>query len=383
MDDFQTGLILSAGPLAAVAALLIWGRAADRAKYKNDVTALLLVTASVVFFALSASGNFWFLFIGAGVFMFFMSPHGGLVDSITLEQTTKARIKYGPIRALGTAGFCAVSLVLTFFTEIDIQIIFISYAVFAVLAAITIKLAPPVRGYAKYPMINSDSREKNPESKGFFKAQKRRFANKNQILSKREFSLAPFFKDKKYISVLIILAAVQIGNGCLLNFLPAHLTFTLGKPQWAWGVTCFFNFIGEIAIFFFFDKLINYFGPKKLVWFSVATQAARLLVMAFFGSSMLAVVGINFLTGSFPNVIAYCLAYYINKNAAPSLRASGQTLYFAIGLNLPRFAAGVAGGFAVGAAGFPAAMLMCGIFTLILFVFYPLFNVPTKIDEPA
>ena len=50
LDEFQRGIVLSAGPLISIFALIFWGAVSDKAKFKNNVLSLLIICSSTVFF---------------------------------------------------------------------------------------------------------------------------------------------------------------------------------------------------------------------------------------------------------------------------------------------------------------------------------------------
>jgi len=336
-SDVDIGIILSIGPLIGIISLIFFGVVSDKAKYKNNVLTLIIAISAVLFYMIRLNNSLAYLVIIFAVFMFFLSPFGGLIDAVSLEYTTAAKIKYGPIRVTGSLFFGGISLiltlVLTFFGKYtDVGLIFPVFAVMAVFAIISVKMTPPVKGHAH---------------------------------GKKNLSYKEFFKDKACITLLVCLFVGQFSFGCYNNFMQNFLDINLKQAPWVWGLTVFVTIIGEIFFFIKFDYFFRRFSIKSIVVFSVLTQVLRYFSFAFlpYGVSVLVT---SLMTGSFCTVINYAAAYYINLTVKKEMRALGQTLLYAISFYIPRFLSGIVGGFTVEKFGFGTLMLFCGVINLML-----------------
>lgn len=353
-SDGEIGIILSVGPFVGIVSMIFFGIASDRAKYKNNVLIFIISAAAVVFYMARLSASLVYLIFVFGLFMFFLSPFGGLLDVVLLEYAVSAGIKYGPVRFFGSLCFGLIALFLTFALSffgdyIDVRIIFPVFAVMALFAAVSTKKLPPVKGHAR---------------------------------GKKNISYKTFFKDKTCVTLFIFIFAMQFAFGCYYDFTQNYLEKTLNLPPWVWGLTVFLTITGELVFFVKFDYFFRRFTIKNIVIFCVFMQFVRCLGFALlpFGAGVLC---ISLITGSFGTIMMYAAIYYLNLTLAKEMMAFGQTLLYAVSYYIPRGLAGVLGGFLVEKFGFTTLMLICAGLNLTLFLasgFMPFTNPDKKTD---
>jgi len=332
----EIGSLLSVGPLIGIISMIVFGIAADKAKIKNNVLMLIITVSAFIFCSLNFSGSYIFLMIILASLMFFQSPFGGLLDAVSLEFTTAAGFKYGPMRIMGSIGFGAFSLILTLIMSIfkdytDVRIIFPAYIFIAAGASAAVKMMPKVEGYAR---------------------------------GKTKVSYRDFFKDKTCITLLIFMFAGHFSFGCYNNFMQNFLEKN-NNPSWIWGLTVFFSIVGEIFFFWKFEYIFKRFKLKQIVVFAAVTQVLRYISFAFLPFSV-SVLITSLLTGSFCTVINYAASYYINLTVRKEMRALGQTLMYLISFYIPRFLSGVLGGFVVQNYSFILLMNICAVINILL-----------------
>jgi predicted MFS family arabinose efflux permease len=229
-----------------------------------------------------------------------------------------------------------LTLALTFFGDfIDVRIIFPVFAAVAFFAVISVKKIPPVKGHAH---------------------------------GKKKLSYREFFKDKVCVTLLALLFAMQFSYGCYANFMQNFLEKELGMAPWVWGLTVFCTISGELVFFVKCDYFFKRFTLRSIMIFSVFVQALRCLSFAFFAYAP-AIVATSLLTGSFGAVMVYSAACYVNLTAKKEMRAFGQTLMYAVSFYIPRFLAGMLGGFTVEFLGFSSLMAICAAINIALFAF--------------
>jgi predicted MFS family arabinose efflux permease len=339
-SESQIGIILSAGPLVGIISMFVFGVAADKAKYKNNVLIIIIIISAAAFYMIRLSDNIAYLIFVFSVFMFFLSPFGGLLDAVSLEYTTAAGIKYGPMRVMGSLAFGLISLGLTlaisFFKDYaDVKIIFPVYALMALFAAVSVKKIPPVKGHAQ---------------------------GKNKI------SYREFFRDKVCITLFVLIFAMQFAFGSYLNFTQNYLENELNQPSWIWGMTVFVMVFSEMIFFAKFEYFFRRFSVKQVIIFGVFMQVVRYLCFALlpYGTGILIT---SLITGAFPTAMMYAGAYYINMTVRKEMRASGQTLMYAVSVYVPRFLAGVVGGFTIDyLGGYSSLMFICAGLNLVLLI---------------
>lgn len=332
----EIGGLLSIGPLVGIISMIIFGIAADKAKAKNNVLVLLIVVAAVLYCSLNFNSSYIYLMIILAGLLFFQSPFGGLLDAISLEFTTAAGFKYGPMRIMGSVGFGAFSLILSLILSIfkdftDVRIIFPAYILIAGGAVISVKMMPKIEGHAR---------------------------------GKVKVSYKEFFKDKTCLTLLLFMFVGHFSFGCYNSFMQNFLDSN-HNPPWIWGLAVFFSIVGEIFFFWKFDYFFKRFKLKQIVIFSAFTQVLRYISFAFLPlSSMILITSL--LTGSFATIMNYAASYYINRTIKKEMRALGQTLIYSISFFIPRFLAGILGGFIVQNYSFILLMQICAIVNILL-----------------
>jgi len=347
LDEFQRGIILSIGPLIAIPALIFFGMMSDKAKYKNNVLAFIIAVSAILFYAVSFSTTFAYLIVIFAFVMFFLSPNSSILDAISLEYTTATRVKYGPIRIMGSLVFGVISLTLTFFTQFNINIIFISFIVMAAVSIGSVKMMPPIRGHAR---------------------------ESTKISAK---SFKEFFSDKTVVVLFLIMFIPQFSFGAYANFMPNFIISELNMPQWVWGLNTLFTIVGELIFFAKYDFFFKKFTLKQIAVSAVFVQVLRYLSYWLIPNSV-GILITSLLTGSFCALFNYIAAYYINLTAKKEFRTTAITLLYAVSFYIARFISAFMGGFIANKTSFVTLMMFCAVLNTILLVFVKF----VKIKQP-
>jgi len=336
-DEKQLGVLLSVGPLVAIFSPLIWGVFTDKATYKNTILLVTVIGSAVFYTAISLSSNFWLLLIILFALMFFMAPFNGLIDTVTLEYTSKTDVKYGPLRLCGTLGYGLVSLVLTMLIKGNYNILFITYVVLSVLMCGSVLIMPKVKGHAA---------------------------------KRQKLSIKPLLKDNRLMLYMSIIAIVEFTYGFYLNYFPRHLINNIGMLEWVWGVNVLLTVLPELPFFYNFNKLFNRFGIDKVFGFAIVLAVLRCVMFSFVANIWL-VFATSLVTGVCFAMLRYGAAIYINENVTPELKASGQSLMQGFASWLPRMVAGFLGGIIVSSIGLTGGMIVGAVLcALMLALFY-------------
>lgn len=324
-SDEIAGILLSVGPIVLIFAPVIWGMFADKAKSKNSVLAIAILGSAVFYFSLMFNQSFIYLAIMLAACMFFMSPFGSLVDIITLEYTGETGKQYGPFRVLGTLLYGLVPMILTRFTDNNINIIFPAYLCMALPTALSVMLSPKVAGHSA---------------------------------GRKKLNIAPLFKDHKLLILFFFAAASQFSWAYYLNFFPSHLESITDNYQQIWGINTFLTVLGEIPFFLAFNKLFEKLSMKFLLLFSIISTILRYLGLALL-TNVPALLVLGCVTGLAVTIFTYCASYYIGKYVSPDVKASANSLLYALGNGIPKVLAGVLGGFMTASIGYTSSMLIC------------------------
>ncbi|NLB16241.1 MAG: MFS transporter [Clostridiales bacterium] len=335
----RVGIIIASASLVAIVFPLIWGMAADRAKYKNNVLLTAVLLSAVVFTLVGLNQSFPYLLMILMLLMAAMSPFAGLIDTITLEYSSSAGVKYGPIRNTGTVLYGIIGIILSLITGSGMNAIFPAFVVTAIICAVGIMIAPKVEGHSH---------------------------------GRKKFDIKPLFKYKKLFVIYAILSLSMFGWSVYSNFFPTYMTETLGLPGWVWGVNVALSVFGEIPFFLFFDRIFDRLGIKGVLLASSTVLTVRCILIAVFktaGGIFLTAL----LTGPAITITMYCAAVFCNRYVEPELKATGHSLSQALPMGGTRVLAALLGGFLCQYLSFPGAMLICAglaALSLVLWFFF-------------
>lgn len=338
------GILLAVAQGVAIFAPLFWGVMTDKARYKKTVLLIIALGVTIFYCAVPISNNFWWLLAMLCATMFFLSALGSVLDVIGMEVATSSGINYGPMRLMGMFGYGFVSFVLSIFVENNLIIVFNVCAVLGLLCSACILLLPKIKGHANAKNMLEDSSIKQNNQ------QKPRF-----------FSL---FKEKKLLVLIAILATAQFAYGYYLNFFPTYLTVELKAPTWLWGTNVLLTTLSEAPFYLGFDALFRKFGVKKIIPVVLILTVVRYLLLALF-TNHISILVIGLLTGALSVSLLYTVQFFVNKTINPQLKASAQTLVYAVGLGVPRMLSSAIGGFLTSAIGTNYALMICSAVVII------------------
>jgi len=320
----QIGILLSIAQAVAIFAPLFWGICADKARYKKTALMIIVIGVTVFYCAVPWSDHFLWLCLTMACTMFFLSALGSVLDVICMETASTENLRYGPMRLMGMFGYGFVSFGLSFFIADNLQTVFKVCAVMGLLCCICVGFMPGVKGHA--------------------------YA--------RKMHFSPLFKGKNLPVLIAILATAQFAYGYYLNFFPSYLTNELSAPTWLWGTNVLITTLSEAPFFLWFDALFSRLGMQKILPWVAAATALRYLLLAIV-TKFAGILLIGLLTGFLSVSLLYSVNYYVNRSIAPSLRASAQTLVYALGLGIPRMLSGLIGGMMTEAWGTNVSLAVC------------------------
>lgn len=335
----RVGMIIAAASLVAIVFPLLWGMAADRAKYKNNVLLTAVLLSALVFSLVGLNQSFPYLLLILMLLMAVMSPFAGLIDTITLEYSSSAGVKYGPIRNTGTVMYGIIGIILSLITGSGMKAIFPAFVVTAAICAVGIIISPKVKGHSH---------------------------------GRKGFDLKPLLKYKKLFVIYAILGLSMFGWSVYSNFFPTYMTETLKLPGWVWGVNVALSVFGEIPFFLFFDRIFDRLGIKGVLLSSSVVITLRCIMLALLKTTG-GILITALLTGPAITVTMYCAAVFCNRYVDPELKATGHSLSQALPMGAVKVLAALLGGYLSQYLGFPGAMLICAGLTalsLVLWFFF-------------
>ncbi|SDN31719.1 MFS transporter [Alkalicoccus daliensis] len=139
----EIGILLAVGPAAAIIAQPFWGFMSDKWKTVKKVLLLCLAGTLGIGFILFQLSHFLLIIPVIYIFFSFLSPAGGLGDSLAQKVSMEKGVSFGSIRMWGSLGFGSASLAGGYLLSwIGIQHIYAVFAVFIVMAFIFAAMAP-------------------------------------------------------------------------------------------------------------------------------------------------------------------------------------------------------------------------------------------------
>ena len=319
LDNVTIGTILAVNSGVALLAQPFWGMVSDKVQSIKKVFILCLGVTAILWVTLPLYQTILFMAIAFAVLVFFEGPLPPLLDSWVLQGIkTEKSLTYGTIRLWGSVGFG-----LTLFLVgkvIDIRGINIIFPMFALLASITIILCVAFR------------------------------ADRGALVIKK-IKLEPgrLLKNVRYIAFVIFAMFLIIPNRASFLFLPV-LVKNVGGTSGDLSMAISLIAVSEIPVFLFSAYLIKRFGAVKIIFVSAFFFALRQLLFLFV-STPSQIILMQFSHGLSFAFFLPATVYYVDSMAPDNLKATAQTLCFAIFAALGGILASSLGGIVIDSYG--------------------------------
>ncbi|PLT45957.1 putative 3-phenylpropionic acid transporter [Paenibacillus pasadenensis] len=324
------GLLLSIGPFIAVLAQPAWGSLADKARSKNAVLAALLAGSGLSMLLFPLSSALPWLIVAVGLFTLFQSSTGAITDAITLEALGREASRFGRIRIGGTLGFAAMSVGFGIYAEkVRLEGMFTAYAAVMGATLLLLLLYPRVRGHQ---------------------------------FGGRKLNFLHLLRNRRLMLYMGLCFAIHMTLGYYYAFFPLYFTeIGAGKDLLGWSMVV--SALGELPFLLLSALILKRFSVSAILLAAGGVSALRWLLYAEIGSiyGALAVQALHGLTFI---VVAVTMSVYINKEVAPELRASGQTLNALLNAGAARIIGTYAGGYAVEASSLQDVFRYAGLLLL-------------------
>ncbi|MBM7094323.1 MFS transporter [Bacillus sp. H-16] len=246
LSGSQIGILLAVGPFAAILSQPFWGYMSDRWKTVKYILLTCLTGALIVGFIVFQMNEFvWIMFL-LFIFFAFMSPAGGLGDSLAQKVSYERGVSFGSIRMWGSLGFGTSSLVSGYLlAAFGIQNIYYLYAFFLIIAILFCTRAPD----------STPSRKK---------------ANlKKALLLGKDPVLALF---------LIMIFLISLTHRMNDTFLGLYIV-ELGGNEAIIGTAWFIGVITEAVVFAASAWWLRRFHPLTFITFAAVLYVLRWLLM--------------------------------------------------------------------------------------------------------
>ncbi len=317
LGESRIGILTGLQPLTVLFGSAIWGAVADYTQRHKAVLLSLIAAVSVTALVLSAGGTFMRLFLLVFVFAFFFSPIVPLIDNSALHMLGDKADQFGRLRMWGGVGWGAMAAVVgTLIERYGLQW---SFYMFIFGMAVSLLIA------ARLPVPHDSLRV--------------RFG-----VAVRQLIGAPGWIA--FVSAVFVGGA---GLGVMHNYLFLYLQ-DIGAGGGLMGISMTASTASELGFFFFADRLLLRFGPRRLLQVALLAGALRLLLYSVTTIPVL-VLAIQFLHGPAFGLLYLSAVAFAYRAAPDGLGATAQGVMNGVNFGLGALTGAVVGGFLYEAAG--------------------------------
>ncbi|MBQ6374968.1 MAG: MFS transporter [Clostridia bacterium] len=330
----QIGIINACVALVSIAAQPVWGIAADRARDRAGLVALLAVLAAASMFAFRWSARFVPLMLLACVFAGFYTSIQPMGDAIILKALNDAGKPFGPIRMAGGLSFAVCGVLFGMLLNApgrDRQIPLYIAGLCLIVAASTTAL---------------------PRTSG------------GQSGGGRSMRFSALLEQRELVRLLCFMAPVQLTMGYFYTFFSPHFMTLSGANSALLGVGYFIAAVSEVPFLLNADRWFDRFGAGTLLCASAASLALRWVLVGLAGNVWCA-LATQMLHGGGFIVMTVCMAKYISRTVPEELQASGQMLLSIVTFGIARVAGNLGGGLLAGWLGRGRVFFICSAICLL------------------
>ena len=298
LTGVEIGAIAAIQQISSIFIVPIWGMLADRYGRKRIFTMALAVSSVAIFgFMYGQSFAYFLLFMLA--FTFIYNPLTSLIDSIALDICENdPRVNYGQLRLWASIGWATSTLATGYY----IKMVGISY-IFP-LAATLLVITWAVVVFLYRPITPKNL------PKG--------------ISPKLVVTII-----KENLQLLFFLALIVVFT---IFSSPIHLFINLyyseiGASSEQMGIAFAVQSICELPFFFYGNKIVERFGIKRTLVFTMIVTAVRMLLYSLTVNPTIAII-IGSSHGICLALYLVSMVSYVHRVVPPHLKSTGQSLIY-------------------------------------------------------
>jgi MFS transporter, PPP family, 3-phenylpropionic acid transporter len=299
LSDGQIGVVIAIQQINTLLILPVWGIIADRFGRKN----ILTLTLFIVIFGLYGfifQKTFLSVLVFVYLFTLFYNPISPLLDSVALDFVEQCKkCSYGGFRLWASVGWAVSSVVTgTFINDKNSEYIFVIASVLFTLNFLILK-------FLYKPLVVTKTL-------------------KSLKLSQITTIL---FSDKRLYILLIIMLFYGVFSSPIHLFINIYY-IEIGGGYNHVGYAYLFQAMAEVPFFIFGRKIINRFGARRLIVFTMIVTAIRLLAYGFISNPWMA-IAIGTTHGISLGLFILSFISFVHQFIAPEYRATGQSFIYA------------------------------------------------------
>ncbi len=336
----QIGVLLAVGPLAAMFSQPFWGYMTDKYRTSKKIILFCIIGTLVGSLFLFQTINYYFLIGAVFIFQGFLSPVGGLGDSLTQKTAIRLSTSFGSIRLWGSLGFAIMSLLMGFLlAKIGVQYLYLPFLFFLILTLV-------------------------------FTLRIRDVETSSVPISIRDAT--KLLGNKKFMLFLVIIMFVTITHRANDSFLGIYIVEKGGNESfigWAW----FIGVVSEAVIFATATYWFRKYHALTFICIAGLLFALRWIIMGIIVNPVL-VLPLQVLHGFSFGVFYLCAFHYVTKIVPEELQSTGHLLFYSFFFGLSGMLGSSFGGVIIDYGGASFLYVILGISAIIGAIFIVLYQ---------
>ena len=247
MSSGQIGVLMAINPFVSIIAQPLFGTQTDKASSKNKVYNILMFLTVIGLLLIPMNTNYRYVILIIFIVSIFQAALLPISESITLESLEHIGQSYGPVRMAGTVSYALVAILVGVMMRIDITMIFYVTAVIGVANIVIVALLPTVKGH-------HDKHNK--------------------------VSYKVIFEDRMLTIFISLTVIAQIMMSFFMTFFAVYFIAQGGSSSRV-GWLFFIAALSEVPFLYFADRIIERFGVKKTLFFSMFIFGVRFVALVF------------------------------------------------------------------------------------------------------
>jgi len=334
LSNMEIGLLISLGSVIALFAQPIWGILSDRARTKNTILFICLLSSAVSIWLIPLAGNqLWLLIVMTAVFYFFQCAVNPLSDTIALELAGQESFSFSFVRTVGSLGYAFMSVIAGWIFSYNLNYIFAVFSLFMLFSFLFSRSIPSVEGHQK---------------------------------GNEKVKFTELFKNRKLIFLYIFIFLIGSTLGFFFAF---HAIYSQeqGIGTHLIGLGVMVGSFSQFPFMLLFDRIYQRYGIVKILLFSGAIHVIRWFLYAYFLNST-TILLIWMLHGGTYILLYLCLAEYVNQTVIKELKASAQMMNSIVLMGISKICGGIIGGYFASEYGFSAIFFVCAAISMLAII---------------
>lgn len=304
LSGFQIGILASIQQFTTMLFLPAWGIVADK-KGKKLIFLISLALSIVMLQGFMASGSFFMYLLFVILMYVACSPLTSLLDSVAIEMSEQhgGQISYGELRLWASIGWALSSAVTGFVVK--------SGSMSVIFPIATVLLA--TTWFISF----------------FFQKPSPPQVHHENISMKSVFELLA--REKRLFAFFILILFFYVFNAPIMLFINLYYN-EIGANNYHIGLAIAVQAVCELPFFFWGQKLVEMYGAKRLIFFTMIVAAIRMFLYGMISNPWFA-VAVGASHGVTLGLFMVATIAFAHKLIPAHLRTTGQSLiYMFLGL---------------------------------------------------